>query len=376
MVHSSIKKYWQHLFDNHDLNHFFFSMAIRWFGLSFLSIFIAGYLYSIGLSIRKIGLFFMIFYLMQMLSVPFSGKIVAEKGVKFSIIISTPLLLIYIISMPLLKNNNYLLPLIAVIGGMSASLFWVGYHLLFSSKADKKTRGEKISALVFISGLLMIIAPAIGGVLMAKTSFLIVALIASLIVIISFIPLSKVEEIKIPKNWTNTSLLRGLKTRMGIGCIAMGFVSIALSVYWPLFLFIILKGFIMLGIVSFLTGLFALLMNLLAGWLNDVMGEKKMLRISSFAESSLWIIRLIAASIPIIAVIIDALDKTTIKFFSLSFNARSYELASQNHSERILSREMGITMGAALASLIIIVIPSFYVSFTLAAIGSLWVSLM
>ncbi len=371
MRFTGVRSYWQSLFDNHDLNSFFFSISIRWFGVSLLGIFVAGYLFQIGYTFRWIALFFAIISFTHASTVPLAGRLASTRGVKFLILSSTPLVAIFFLSMELLKSSPLWIAPIAIVGGLSGSIFWTGYHLMFSRKADQRTRGEKISALTFISGLLMIVAPAIGGFLLEEFGFLVVAATTTTIMFLSYIPLIKVPETRIPRNWTTKSLLWELKGRHGVGFIAMGSLSSTIGVVWPLFLFIILDGFVMLGIVSFMTGLFSLLMSLFAGWLNDHLGDKRLLKYSGFAESSLCVVRLFSF-VPFLAVIVDALDKTVMRFFALSFDARSYELAGGSHSEKILSREIGLNLGAALSLLIIFFLPYFGIAFTLGAIGALW----
>lgn len=358
--------YFSHIFNNEDLNHFYVATMMRMFAISMFSLFIPALLWTNGVDLRGIALFIGLWYFTHSMLTIIVGKLLIRFHARYFFMLSHFLNIVFFYYINHIDLK--LLPLIAVMMGVAGVCFWVPYHSYFCQKADSKSRGRKLGAFVFMSGLLMMIAPVIGGFFLEHAGSQWLIIMVGVMLLGSLVPMWSVKKQQVTQ-LSAKNVWKLIFSKEGLALSAHGFVAAPSWTFWPLFLFILFEGFFSLGMVSFFTSLFALIMTLIFGSIVDQIGHVRVLRKVGFMKSLLWVARIFAI-VPINAIIVDAIDKSVAKVYYLAFDARTYELGRK--PEHIVAREVGINMGGAVFMIIITIFPFFGLVYALAAIGALW----
>src|SRR3989338_5103928 len=118
-----------HFFKSRELNEMYVSIAIRAFALSLIGVFVPVYLYKIGYPLFSVFLFYAIQSFFQIIfSIP-AAKFSSRYGIKHSMLISVPFLIVFFFLLYSIENVAIPLTLLALFGGISTSMFWVPYHI-------------------------------------------------------------------------------------------------------------------------------------------------------------------------------------------------------------------------------------------------------
>lgn len=358
--------YLHHVFNNNELNKFFIAITIRMFAVNLIVFFVPAVMWQRGLDLGDIALFFLIWSLSHALMAFTAARFVQRFHAKTMFYIAMPLYVLYILLIGSITESS-LIP-IAVLAGASNSIFWLSYHLYFSARTDGKTRGRKISSLQFLTGVVMMIAPLIGGFFLENMGYYWLIAIMAVLLAASVIPLSEIKHARI-KKLSAKDVAHVLASKNGLAYVARGSAGGPVWVVWPLLLFLLLEGFLNLGLVTFATSLISLVIMLWLGAIIDRVKYRKALNITSFLEAAVNVAK-VFVFVPFVAVIIDVLEKLIIKSYFMVFDARSYELGRD--PQHIVAREIGINFGCVIVFFVIFLFPSFAFAFVLAALGALW----
>ena len=273
-----------HFLKDRELDEIYASMAIRSLALSMIAIFIPIYFLKLGYSLTSVLIFYAIFSGVHALVVIPASKLSSKFGFKHSILYSVPLLIIFFILLFTLESYKWPLTLLAVIAGISNSLFWLGYHVNFSKSSKKKSRSSEISLSKIFSNIASMIGPIIGGLILAFISFKLLFTIVSLFLFISTIPLFFSKDIHEPINFSVKQIFINQKLKDYITHIGFGIEKSVAQIIWPIFIFFsILNSFVSLGFITTFSMLSSLIFIFAIGKFSDK-NQRKVLKIGVFCE--------------------------------------------------------------------------------------------
>jgi len=343
-----------HFLKNRELNELYISIAIRAFAVSLIGVFIPIYFYQQGYSFFSIFLFYAIWSLTHMLfSIP-STKISSKLGLKRSILLSIPFLILFFFFLYTLENFNWPLPILSIFIGLSTSLFWLSYHVDFAKFSNKKNRGKQVGFSKIIIAVFSVLGPIVGGIILTFVGFGILFIIVSVLLIGSVIPLFFSREIHEPSSFSLKGFFRGQKIKDILSYVGFGIEGKIGAVVWPLFIFIFIfsEKYISLGLVSSLTLGVALISVIFIGKFSDIY-RRKILKIGSVFNAVIWIAKSFIIT-PIQVFIADAFYGVSRVTMDVPFDAINYDKAKEEERVKIiLQREMYTHLGIILLFLVL-----------------------
>ncbi|MFH0701657.1 MAG: MFS transporter [Candidatus Woesearchaeota archaeon] len=349
---------WWRFFPKKKLTQIYISAAVRYFAVSLISLFVPLYLHQeLGYTLNQTLWFFIIYSLALALFSPFSAKFAARFGCKHSILVSVPLYLLFILGLYLLpegKISLYGMYLIGAVLGASLSFYWMGMHAIFRKVSDCKHRGEEFGKRESISIVATMLGPIMGGLLIKYSGFKIVFVLAALLLFASafFLFLSKEQHTRYHFSFRSLFYCKDWKNYLFF--ISRGARAIAAGVVWPLFVFIIIKDYLSLGLIeSIPAGICALLIWLI-GKYSDHVSKQKILRWVAGFEALSWIGRVFVNSMTQVFGI-TIFGAVTYGIYESPAGAMEYDKACGNHPSFFISREIFLCFGRVLLLSIVLI---------------------
>jgi len=276
-IHRLLKKrhYWRFVgFD--ELSELYTSTMMRSMGLSLIGIFIPYYLYTLGVSIPDILFFLAGVYGVRMLFDVMSGYLVARVGPKHTILTSN-LFQIGALGL-LLTYEAYHWPLwmIAILTGISLSMFFVAYHVDFSKVIHAEHGGKELGFMTIMERIGAALGPVIGGVVATVFGPQYTIAAALLLFVGAVIPLFLSAE---PTRLHQKIMFRGLPYRKlwrdFVTRSAMGMDNIASLLLWPFYAAIVLLTVNPYASVGLVTSLGIITSILTAHFIGQVVDRNK-----------------------------------------------------------------------------------------------------
>jgi MFS family permease len=277
IVHILLKKrhYWRFVgFD--ELSELYTSTMLRSMGLSLIGIFIPYYLYTLGVSIRDILFFLAGVYSVRMLFDVLSGYLVARIGPKHTILASN-LFQIGALGL-LLTYESYHWPLwmIAILNGISLSMFFVAYHVDFSKVIHAEHGGKELGFMTIMERIGAAMGPVIGGVVATLFGPQYTIAAALLLFVGAVIPLffsaepTRTHQKLVFRGFPYRKLKRDFLTRA-----AMGMDNTASLILWPFYAAMVLLTVNTYASVGLVTSLGIIASILTAHFIGQVVDRNK-----------------------------------------------------------------------------------------------------
>lgn len=277
IIHRMLQKrhYWRFVgFD--ELSELYTSTMLRSMGLSLIGIFIPYYLYTLGVSIQDILFFLAGVYGMRMLFNVLSGYLVARIGPKHTILTSN-LFQIGALAL-LLTYEAYHWPLwmIAILTGISLSMFFVAYHVDFSKVIHADHGGKELGFMTIMERIGAALGPVVGGVIATLFGPQYTIAAALVLFVGAVIPLFFTAE---PTRLHQKLVFRGLPYRKlwrdFLTRAAMGMDNTASLVVWPFYAAIVLLTVNTYASVGLVTSLGIIASILTAHFIGQVVDRNK-----------------------------------------------------------------------------------------------------
>ncbi|OIO41022.1 hypothetical protein AUJ10_01205 [Candidatus Pacearchaeota archaeon CG1_02_31_27] len=358
-----------HYLLNRELSEMYVMLTLRSFALSLVGIFIPIYLYQNGLTLRFIFLFFALMYGVFSVVCLIIPKIIAKIGYKHSMAISFVFLIISLVLLSYLKSDgSYLIS--GTILGISMAFFWPAFHLDFVKYSIKKKRAKQISGYMAVSTLATMLGPLIGGIVLSVTNFNILFIITILLLAISLIPLFYSKEENINTDFSYKNFIRNLTLRRYFSNNSWLVTGTVMGIIWPLFIFLIVKGYFSVGILETIMLLLSFLSTIFFGWLTDKMNKIKLFKVLSAINSIISFSRILVTTF---------IQAITVNFFyglvnpgiTISQDCEIYNECKKNPLEDITIREFSAGSGRVLFFLVLVILPYFALAFALCGLISL-----
>ena len=354
------------------LSELYFSVILKSLALSLVGIFIPVYMYKeLDFGIDKIIYFFLLWAILFAILTPFVAKLDSRFGLKHVIVASVPFDIIFLGFLVLLKNHDisYVYPAIAY--ALSGSLFWTGFNIEFAKVSDKINRGRELGSLYSLLILSGIVGPFVGGLILTYLGFTFLFYVFSILLVVSVVPLLMTpddhEETRFYfKHIFQKKYLKDTLIFTGLGARIM-----AVTLFWPLFIYSVLKGYIGIGILVTGSSLLIALFSLYVGKLADTKERKNILKFGALIHSLFWAIRWMASSFYQIF-IVELVSGLSFVLADIPFSSMFYDkMAKRNKAEYVTFREIGFSLGKIVVLLAVLFTGSFVTGFFVASVGSL-----
>ncbi len=371
-----------------EIQELYFSIAIRNFSVAMIAIFEPVYIFvmaqnngfSFSRSLMLVMLFYAICYTLYFFVIPLGGKVAAYFGFEHALFYSLPVFIIYYLALAAMEAKFLLFFILAsILLALYKMLFWPAFHANFARYGQMHQRGKEISNLVAGSAIVAILGPIAGGVILTFFDFTVLFIIVSIMLLISTVPLfttkEKFKSAHFPY-WIHFKKLFWKQYIKETLCF-MGYAEelIALTI-WPIFMFLILKGYVYLGGISTLAILFAASFALIIGRISDRFSRRKIIRASSFLYMLTWLTRIII-KFPYQVLITDIFGRITKGGISVPLTAIIYNRGRRDGNlNYAVFFEMALVMGKMLACWGLFFYFAYFADFTLPFIAGALSSLL
>ncbi|MBU1148943.1 hypothetical protein KKI23_02515 [Patescibacteria group bacterium] len=352
-------------FANHlsqQVKELYASVAIMDFAKSAVMIFEPIYLYTIGFSLQKILIFFLAIYVIYYFCLPLGAKFARRFGYEHSILWSTPFLILYYLCLYGIGTNPYLIYPAIIFLVIQKSLYWPGYHCDFARFSLSGQRGKQISNLVVLDSIVYVVGPLLGGLLIKFTGFSTLFIVASVLILISNIPLMLTKEVFVTKPFcyqdAHKRVWKKKHRRKFWAYFGFG-EELVVLVIWPIFIYTVISDFFSIGAIVAGATFFTSIIILWVGKVTDKKDKRIILKIGTIIYSLGWFSRLFAAT-GLHVFFIDTISRVSKNIIYVPITALTYARACKGSVMcEIVFFEMALVIGKIAAILIILLLLQF-----------------
>jgi len=367
-----------------EINELFTSVSLKNIAIALVAIFEPIFFYQFfGNSVIHVLLFFSIISILFGIFVSFGAKVVSKIGVKHSILLSMPFIILYYFGLNWLETFNWIIYLLPVLNVTYKIFFWPAYHLDFAKFSEGKTRGRQLGILKIINLSAGALSPLLGGFIIMYFGFNVLFIFAIVLLISSVIPLFLSKEVY-DKFDFNYKALKKVITKHHFGShlsfIGWGIDSGVDTIIWPLMLFLVLGNFSTIGGIAAVATLVIILFVFYIGKLSDKYGAKKIMKIGIIPTALGWLGRGFVVNV-FSAFTLNSFYKFSFQVLSLGFNKEVYKRMNLDTTRLnyIVYREIMLHSGRVFvliaAAVLFILTGSFLPAVIIAAIGILIMNL-
>jgi len=348
---------------NRNLECLYSFRALMNLATSLISIFVPIYFYQIGFPIEKIILFFLLIAFYFFILNLFIHKIISNFGVKYSILLSIPFTVIYYLGVGYIEIYPFLFFILPLLTSLSEALLWVAYDLYFLKFSKEEFRGRQISYIYVVNIVTSIVGPLVGSLLIFNFGYNIVYFIVAGLALSSVFPLLIAGEFKDKYSFNYKNLLNFLLNRKNLGT-NLSFLAYSVEfqidiLLWPVFIIMILKSVVDVGLLTSLTAFVSLIIVLIVGRLTDIKNKNYLIKIGSILTSFFWFLRIFVDT-RIKIFFVDTFKKFSYNILLIPWEAHTYDIANKkNYLEYFIARQLIFKGGR------IIILPLLILVFTL-----------
>jgi uncharacterized membrane protein HdeD (DUF308 family) len=278
-----------------ELSELYASSMLRMLAISLLMVFVPYYLYQQGYSITAIFVTFGSFFMARAVSDIAAGYTVARFGPKHTMIIACMLQMISAVCFLTTPAYHWPSWLLGVPWGMSASFYFIAFHVEFSKIKHLRHAGKEIGYMHIMEKIGAIIGPLAGGLAGAILGPAYIFVIATLVLFCSLWPLFRTTEPVRTHQQLNFKRFPVHKVIPDLRAYAALGVENTLCInLWPLYLGLFaLQGsvYIQLGGLTSAAVLASIASAYTIGRLIDIRSGRKILRISVTLNALIYLFR-------------------------------------------------------------------------------------
>ncbi|MEW6294985.1 MAG: MFS transporter [Candidatus Diapherotrites archaeon] len=336
---------------NKELKEVYLNLMVSFFAVSMIDLFIPVYLLQLGYSLFDAALFWLVFLLFIAFTYPFSAKLSERIGVKHTILLSAPLLIIFYLSMYSLSFNYFPVLLLAVLLGITKGIYWMPLEIDFIANCHKRVKGREVGYSQVFPRHGRILGSIIGAVVLVSFGFQSLFLFVVVILIASIIPLftSKDFPPKTRDHWDYA--FSGSSLKYFFGAAVEGTYDVFESFLWPLFIFFSFGGLVAgksiysIGFASSILVIATIVFAFIAGKKTDQGKGRQMLLIGA-AVGFFSALAAVFASSEAAILLISFLVGIGIVMRSVPFTEYMFSLIRRQSIEGgLIVREAGLTLG-------------------------------
>lgn len=313
---------------SHELKELYWSVGIMDFANSAVALFEPIYLWTQGYSIAQILLFYAGVYFGYMVLIPLGGRIAAKHGFEHAIFGSQFAFIAYYIALFALPHFSWLIYVAPLIFAIQKSLYWPAYHADFALFSARDQRGREVSGYLTLNAIVTILGPIAGGLIVKFFGFTTLFVIVAALFLVSSIPLLKLKEVYDPAPFSYKKywklLWKPTHRRSALAYFGFGEELVAL-VLWPIFVFIVMKGFADTGVAIAISTLVTTAIVLAIGKYSDRISKLRVLRLGTWLLAGVWLLRAIVRFTPLGIVLFDIAGRTSKNLVGVPLLAMTYE---------------------------------------------------
>lgn len=347
----------------HEIKELYLSTLLFNFGVMMILIFEPIYLYTLGYSLQQIILYFLIVYLLYFFIMPFGASFARRFGYEHSIFVSTFINVGYYITFYFIADISWFFYLAPILYALQKTFYWPAFHADFARFSVESEDGREVSGMNVVVSLVSVVAPFAAGAILALWGFGALFAMASLLFIVSNIPLLITREIFVPKSFPYLETYRQLFSKenrrnllsyLGFGEELVGMVI------WPVFMAIVVVDLFNVGAITALATLITMLVTMYVGRSSDTGDKRRIVRFGAIFNSLSWFIRLFIRGVWGIF-FVDTLGRLSKNITVVPLMALTYERAKKKSiMQSIVLFESSLVLGK-LAALFILYAVLFFV---------------
>jgi MFS family permease len=267
----------------------------RALGMNLVYLFIPLYIFELTGKIQAAFLYYAVYHLFVLIAVFPTGFLMTKIGVDITGFIGSILRACFLFLLALSSQNSSFLLAAVIVWGITIPFSWLPfYYSLVGAKTSDGLFGKETSWIKIIDQLAGSLGPFIGGVLIVSFGFQALYGLAIVLVLLSGLPMffDEFERKNMhfrPKRIL-TTLIEKQNQNFIISFLGLGLKNVILTIAWPIFVFLVVKNYEVVGGIQTLALLLSLLM---LWWLGKLIDKKgyKILKWGVSLTSLTWIIR-------------------------------------------------------------------------------------
>lgn len=336
-----------------ELKEIYLNLVISFFAVSMIDLFIPVYLLGLGYSLLEASLFWIVFLVFIFLSYPFSAVLSERIGVKHTILLSVPPLIVFYFLMYSLNSNAFPVLLLAALLGICKGIYWVPLNIDFVEHLHRRAKGKEVSYSQIAPKLGRVLGPIIGAFILLSFGFQLLFLFVIVFLFASILPLFTSRDFppKPKDHWNKAFSLHSAKYFFGSA--AEGAFGVFEGFFFPLFIFFLFGGFggrsiYSMGFSSSLLMAATIIFAVFAGRKTDAGKGRQVLAAGSIIAFFSALAAMFASSEAAIMLVSFAFG-TGIVLTSIPFTEYLFSIIRKQSVEGgLMVREAGLTLGRIL----------------------------
>lgn len=290
-----IDKHHAPLFGNTEIGALYITLGILSFAEGLIGVFVPIFFWNLGFPIWKILLFYFLHSALFLVFAFSLLPLIKKMSDKMMMFLSIPFLVLYFLGLGTMKSVPMLFFALPVASALHGLLFNVGYHIDFSSVANRLKLGKEVGTRYILASLLALAAPFFGGILITAAGFQTTFFIVSAILLVSVFPLFFFPNRNKSTKLGVRSIMPFFKEKelqpFTVSGIGYATEVIVRSAIWPLFVFIAIGDFKEFGTIISLGLIVTAIVTYLVGYLADYGKRRNVITWSSIGNALVWLIR-------------------------------------------------------------------------------------
>jgi YQGE family putative transporter len=273
-----------------SVNQVYIYEVLQRFVINLIGLFIPIHIASSGFPISSVFMYLGInIGVFALISLPVS-YLIARIGFKHSLILSYAFYLPALLSLRVFEVSTGLIVFAAVSYGIGQALHWISLHAEFATDTEG-SRDKESGRLVGLPKISQVIAPVLGGVIMASMGFHVLVTVAMAFLLASAVPLLLSRDHRDPMEYSFRSLIDKEHRKFGSLFVLRGTDVASGALLFPLFVYYIVGGEINAGGVKSLAGIGSIVFALTIGRVSGKIEKAKLIAIGVMLTSVAYIVR-------------------------------------------------------------------------------------
>jgi len=348
-----------------EIKELYLTSAIHSFAIALVAIFIPIFLLQSGFSLVQVVIYEIIHYALAAVSAYFAMKYASKNGVKHSMIISIPFFIVFFL---MLYNSQILLQyldkyvfliLLSLFTAISGAYYWMGWHIEFAKFSEKKS-AKQIGVINIISTMMSVIGPLTGAFIIITFGFLPLFVLVIILLCISMFPLFMSKDYHVPIEFKMDKLFKLKEIKSSLPYIGEGFEQIAVSIFWPVLLYLLFISLESIGGLYALSNAILVMVTFYLSRKINIFNRYKLMRLGAYTHSLTLMLRVFFKAVYAIF-IVQGLGAITWVFLDLPFRSLFYDISKQKGVIwTVFYREIYLNIGRVLSFIILLVLLSFF----------------
>jgi hypothetical protein len=357
----------------------YLSAAFRGLGMNLIGLFVPLYIFKLTGSLAIVFLFFALYHFSVIILDYPTAILVKTLGIDLIGFLGVLARTGFILLLVKAEANSGLIWPAALTWGLTTTATWLPFHYSFTvaEKEDGKY-GKEVSRLEIINRISWLVGPAAGGLVIVSLGFKSLYSFAIILVLISGLPLFfdtiKDKGMRLSLEKISRHLVKKERIKFWLSLAGAELESVVLGLAWPLFIFLAIKNYEVLGLIKSGAALFSVVIVWFLGKWIDRKG-KSILHLGTLVNSFNVLLRSFLFN-PFAIFLIDSLYDVISNLIVTPFKSAFYEEAIKMRKlEFMVEREFVIHFSGLFICLFLSLVFSLGVAwfwiFSLGVIGLL-----